>query len=385
MTQCINNMPSGEVINRDTKIAPPKRAEMKESMDHLQTLTDSPLHLGLTEDLVLPEGAGLFAYGQQIIDTNGRIAISSGMDIVDLKTGNIIAQISAPISFDSVDLEVEENPNYGKTTYFVMVDEAGTGIEITTAVDYNWLIDENTNFPVVIDPSITNTYNTDTVSSSSSRAYMTCEVRYVDCFSPVTAYPMGTLYYSSSTGQRYYPIFDFTFPANSFTVKNINAYLDFQRSSSGYAGIVVLEDCGGSEPDGYVRSFNNFANPSGCTGNPIPEYVPPTAGSGPITYTFNPSNSGTSNSVTVGVSPTCTVDCSTVSGAFDSSGYELNWLDSFGDGPNGGSLKVNVRAAGSTGSGTLYQTFSNAWNGGSQQYTASIPACLLYTSDAADE
>ena len=33
MAQCINNMPSGEVINRDTKIAPPKRAEMKESME----------------------------------------------------------------------------------------------------------------------------------------------------------------------------------------------------------------------------------------------------------------------------------------------------------------------------------------------------------------
>ena len=33
MTQCINNMPSGEVINRETKIAPPKRAEMKESME----------------------------------------------------------------------------------------------------------------------------------------------------------------------------------------------------------------------------------------------------------------------------------------------------------------------------------------------------------------
>ena len=33
MTQCINNMPSGEVINRDSKIAPPKRAEMKESME----------------------------------------------------------------------------------------------------------------------------------------------------------------------------------------------------------------------------------------------------------------------------------------------------------------------------------------------------------------
>ena len=33
MTQCINNMASGEVINRDTKIAPPKRADMKESME----------------------------------------------------------------------------------------------------------------------------------------------------------------------------------------------------------------------------------------------------------------------------------------------------------------------------------------------------------------
>ena len=33
MMQCINSMPSGEVINRDTKIAPPKRAEMKESME----------------------------------------------------------------------------------------------------------------------------------------------------------------------------------------------------------------------------------------------------------------------------------------------------------------------------------------------------------------
>ena len=33
MTQCINNMPSGDIINRQTKISPPKRAEMKESME----------------------------------------------------------------------------------------------------------------------------------------------------------------------------------------------------------------------------------------------------------------------------------------------------------------------------------------------------------------
>ena len=33
MLQCINNMPSGDVINRETKISPPKRADMKESME----------------------------------------------------------------------------------------------------------------------------------------------------------------------------------------------------------------------------------------------------------------------------------------------------------------------------------------------------------------
>ena len=33
MSQCISNMPSGEVINRDAKIAAPKRVDMKESME----------------------------------------------------------------------------------------------------------------------------------------------------------------------------------------------------------------------------------------------------------------------------------------------------------------------------------------------------------------
>ena len=33
MSQCINGMPSGEVINRDAKIAAPKREDMKESME----------------------------------------------------------------------------------------------------------------------------------------------------------------------------------------------------------------------------------------------------------------------------------------------------------------------------------------------------------------
>ncbi|MCH1481987.1 MAG: hypothetical protein L7T81_07100, partial [Candidatus Poseidoniaceae archaeon] len=49
------------------------------------------------------------AYGMQIIDTNGRIAITSGMDIVHLETGKLFGQIAAPISFDSADLEVEDN------------------------------------------------------------------------------------------------------------------------------------------------------------------------------------------------------------------------------------------------------------------------------------
>ena len=33
MLQCIENMPEGEVINHDAKIAAPKRADMKTSME----------------------------------------------------------------------------------------------------------------------------------------------------------------------------------------------------------------------------------------------------------------------------------------------------------------------------------------------------------------
>jgi hypothetical protein len=182
------------------------------------------------------------------------------------------------------------------------------------------------------------------------------------------------MYFSSYSGQRYFPLFDFTFPSNTFTVKNINAYLDYTRASSGYGGIVVMEDCGGSEPPANAQtSLNNYANPNGCTGNPLPEYVAPPTG-GAITYTFNPANSGTSNSVTVGVSPTCTVDCSTDSGAFDAGGYDIDWKDSYGDGPNGGVLKIYLRAAGATGSlGALYTQYSGNWYGSSQVYTMSVP------------
>ena len=35
MVQCLNQMPAGEVINRDSKIAAPKRDDMKKSMESI--------------------------------------------------------------------------------------------------------------------------------------------------------------------------------------------------------------------------------------------------------------------------------------------------------------------------------------------------------------
>ena len=47
-----------------------------------------------------------------------------------------------------------------------------------------------------------------------------------------------------------------------------------------------MEDCGGNLPDGSESTLNNFANPNGCTGNPLPKYNPPASTGGAVTYVF---------------------------------------------------------------------------------------------------
>ena len=49
---------------------------------------------------------------------------------------------------------------------------------------------------------------------------------------------------------------------------------------TGVSSIVIMEDCGGNEPDGDKWNLYSFANPSGCTGNAL---AAPSGGGGGAT------------------------------------------------------------------------------------------------------
>ena len=76
-------------------------------------------------------------------------------------------------------------------TYFVSVDQTGTYIEILTVVSKDWILSDEVNFPITIDPTITvNTVSTPggTIGNNgilqvNSGGYSTCNVATVDCSS----------------------------------------------------------------------------------------------------------------------------------------------------------------------------------------------------------
>jgi len=240
--------------------------DLRDNLEHISSLTDNTLYFGLSEEIYLPEGTGLFHNGQQLININERHIVDGHLNIVDIEANKVVAQIASPVSHDSS--TGDEDVNNGNTVYFLKVDESGKNIELTTAVEYDWLVDENTNFPVVIDPSITNTYNT----VSTGPNYYTCQKSAMDCFTSLGStgtYRDGVFYYGSGGDHAYFPIIDFDITTgNSFTVKSITANIEsdnaYTSASTAVMGLVVLEDCGGSEPDTTRDTLPNFANPSGC-------------------------------------------------------------------------------------------------------------------------
>ena len=72
-------------------------------------------------------------------------------------------------------------------------------------------------------------------------------------------------------------------------VQSVTAKITYQSDyDTGYADVIILEDCGISSsgaPSG-TNYLGQYANPSGCTGNALAAYTPPTASGTPI-YTYD--------------------------------------------------------------------------------------------------
>ena len=169
----------------------------------------------------------------------------------------------------------------------------------------------------------------------------------MDCSSRTNGYYRydGQSWSSSSTPagpeMEFFPLFDFDFAnsASTMNMEKVTASMDVATASwTGYSSIVIMEDCGGTEPDGNKFNLYSFANPSGCTGVALPAQS--TGGGGATLYIYSPDTS----TVSTGAGA-----MNAGNGIFTAGTYKYEWKDPAGDGPNSGQMYFETRAAGSTG------------------------------------
>ncbi|MEE2758575.1 MAG: hypothetical protein VYA86_01185, partial [Candidatus Thermoplasmatota archaeon] len=104
--------------------------------------------LGLQEEMLLPHGYAVFD-GASPLQEGQVLKTNESFDIRHIETGELLVSIPAPVVYDS-------NPNLIESQtlgqYFVM--QSGSHVQLTTAIDSEWLMDENRTYPVMIDPTI---------------------------------------------------------------------------------------------------------------------------------------------------------------------------------------------------------------------------------------
>ena len=101
-------------------------------------------YFGVNEEMRMPVGYGLFLgddlLGEEITQTQEELTIRN------LETGEVLATVPAPVVFGP---EGEE-PYHA--TFFVQA--FGPLVTLTTAVESDWLMEEDRQFPLAIDPSL---------------------------------------------------------------------------------------------------------------------------------------------------------------------------------------------------------------------------------------
>ena len=184
-------------------------------------------YFGVNEEMRLPIGYGLFLgddlIGEEITQTQEELTIRN------LETGEVLAMVPAPVVFGP---EGEE-PYHA--TFFVQ--SFGSIVVLTTAVETSWLMEEDRQFPLAIDPSLKVMQN----------GGGDCYSYYGWCYN--SAY--GDLY-RNNYRIYYMPWYKYTFGSNNAlptgaTVDQIDwkMYISYGYSySNNKITATVLENCG---------------------------------------------------------------------------------------------------------------------------------------------
>ena len=182
---------------------------------------------GLTEQIRLPVGYGLYL-GDDVLREE-MTQTQDELSIRNLETGELLATIPVPV------VEEAESTEPYHATYFVQV--FGNTVVLSTVVDADWLMEDERQFPLAIDPSVRVT--------SGGGGY--CYVYYAYCYS--NSYHRLYRYY----GTLYYlPWSKYTFTSSNAlptgaTVDKIEwkQYMSYSFSySSNTVKAVVMESCG---------------------------------------------------------------------------------------------------------------------------------------------
>jgi hypothetical protein len=354
---------------------------------------------GFKESVALPEDAEVWTGNFKLPDNGELMQYDGIISIVDPNNGREIAFITAPVAYDNSQqdkvLSLEDKSSIDSSaTYYLLLEEGSSTLEIITAVNAEWLVDDNTIFPVVIDPSIG---SNNELSDTTAGSYYSCDVSAVDCFTDTD----GQFKYDYSSWGGYHqnsPRFDFTFTqSTSLSVGQVTAHYEIGSTSyiSSYdrAGLIIMEDCGAAvEPDGDTDNLGSFANPSGCGGvtdangvtssyTPLPYYTnPPPPPGAPVTYYFSNGMNNFNAAVlydcdttyyqgTIDTTYDVTSDMTSCYGSSydfiypnygsDESGgifvgqtYDFTVHDTYGDGIDNGQIIFQTRTAGSSGAWT---------------------------------
>jgi plastocyanin len=226
---------------------------------------------GLSEEMILPEGYSIFQ-GESPLRDGELLMTNDSLEIRNKESGELLVSMPAPL-VQSID--PESVPQHA--TYFVRQFE--THVSITTAVLTEWLTDDNTSYPLAIDPSLDVTAQRAGYSYYYSYAswwgggYTTYERAYAST-SVLTTCRGANSYYtaclSSSTYQFYYRYswyrFDLanTMPSGA-TVDDVDfeSHVGRYRTGARSFDVAVLKS-GSSQsstmidPSSYLYSYGQY-------------------------------------------------------------------------------------------------------------------------------
>ena len=221
-------------------------------------LAEHVAYFGISEGMRMPLGYGMFS-GDTLLNEE-LFQTQEDLQIRHLETGELLVTIPSPTVIEAEGAE----PYTG--TFFVQV--YGSQVILITVVDAEWILDEDRQFPVSIDPSIT--------VYSSSGGY--CIVRNPNCYPGTNRRHYRAVYWWG--GQYYYaPFHKYTFNAantipSGATIEKIE-WKKYQTSSSGWSPnfqVKVLEGCGTAP----TYTLTNFGS-STCNGNALGSSLYPTS------------------------------------------------------------------------------------------------------------